>query len=92
MTESPSEFHGVIKPKTNRLTHAIATLVAHLSRRREPVQTPSFAGVYVSAINCFLHVAARFFQNLPISRVMSAVNCSLLLIRISPRRNNNQRV
>ncbi len=55
----------MIKPqKTNRLAHAHRKLVAHLSGRGEPVKSPSFAGGVVSAVNCFLNVAAGFFQNL----------------------------
>src|ERR1051325_1184589 len=44
--------------KTNRLAHAHRKLVAHLSGGCEPVQATAFAGGVVSAIDCFLNVAA----------------------------------
>src|SRR6185369_10693533 len=49
---------------TDRLAHAHRKLVAHLSGTGESVQTSPFAGGVVSAIDCFLNVAAGFFQHL----------------------------
>src|SRR6185503_2512748 len=50
--------------KSDRLSDAHGKLIRHLSRSSEAVQSSSFAGRVVSAIDSFLHITAGLFQDL----------------------------
>ena len=50
--------------EANGLAHAHRKLVRHLGRSGKAMQTSTFAGGVIGAVDRFLHVAARFFEHL----------------------------